>query len=139
MSDEKGKVVWEKRKEDSQEQVNHPQHYGGDTPYEVIKVLEAWELEDFCLCNTVKYIARAGKKEPGLLNDLRKAAWYLNRKIANLEKAQGAICIKVSKYFRGEEELDPCFLYPHPMDAQYPNGYYLYHGETIPAEQVRKE
>ncbi len=45
------------------EQVNHPQHYGGENnPYEAIKVIEAWEL-DFHLGNTVKYISRAGKKE----------------------------------------------------------------------------
>ena len=44
------------------EQVNHPQHYGGeDNVYEAIKVIDAWEL-GFSLGNTVKYISRAGKK-----------------------------------------------------------------------------
>jgi hypothetical protein len=43
------------------EAINHPQHYGGDTTYEAIKVIEAWNL-DFCLGNTAKYICRAGKK-----------------------------------------------------------------------------
>lgn len=44
-------------------EVDHPEHYGGvDNPYEVIKVIEAWEL-DFSLGNVVKYISRAGKKE----------------------------------------------------------------------------
>ena len=47
----------------NKEQVNHPSHYGGgDNPYEVIKVIEAWDL-DFHLGNTVKYISRAGKKD----------------------------------------------------------------------------
>lgn len=65
-----------------EETVNHPQHYGGDTTYEVIKVLEAWGLDaSFCLGNTVKYIARAGKKGDAL-EDLKKAAWYLQREIA---------------------------------------------------------
>ena len=70
------------------EVVNHPQHYGGDTTYEAIKVIEAWGLDkDFCLGNTVKYISRAGKKdETKLLEDLLKAKWYLDRKIANLKK-----------------------------------------------------
>jgi hypothetical protein len=64
--------------------VNHPPHYGGeDNPYEVIKVLEAWEL-GFHLGNTVKYIARADKKGD-LLEDLQKARWYLDRYIKNLE------------------------------------------------------
>ncbi len=68
------------------EQVNHPPHYGGeDSPYEAIKVIEAWEL-DFCLGNTVKYIARAGKKDPSkTIQDLEKAKWYLERKIAQLK------------------------------------------------------
>lgn len=66
--------------------VNHPAHYGGeDNVYEVIKVIEVWEL-DFHLGNTVKYISRAGKKGCDKeLQDLKKALWYLQRKIENLE------------------------------------------------------
>lgn len=65
------------------EAVNHPSHYGGaDNPYEAIKVIEAWDLS-FCLGNTVKYIARAGKKSAETeLQDLEKARWYLDREIA---------------------------------------------------------
>jgi len=67
--------------------VNNPLHYGGaDNPYEAIKVIEAWEL-DFHLGNTVKYISRAGKKETDKeLQDLKKALWYLQRRIDNLTK-----------------------------------------------------
>lgn len=62
--------------------IDHPAHYGGaDNPYEAIKVIEAWNL-GFCLGNTVKYIARAGKKGPSL-EDLQKARWYLDREIQN--------------------------------------------------------
>ena len=70
----------------SNEMVNHPAHYGGeDNVYEVIKVIEAWEL-DFHLGNTVKYISRAGKKGSDKeLQDLKKALWYLQRKIDNIE------------------------------------------------------
>lgn len=69
-------------------QVDHPQHYGGaDNPYEAIKVIEAWGL-GFNLGNTVKYISRAGKKDD-LLQDLKKARWYLDREIANMEKNGG--------------------------------------------------
>ncbi len=68
------------------EKINHPAHYGGDTTYEAIKVIEAWEL-GFCLGNTVKYISRAGKKG-GRLEDLRKAAWYLQREIEAEAKKQ---------------------------------------------------
>jgi hypothetical protein len=68
------------------EQVNHPKHYGGaENPYEAIKVIEAWDL-DFCLGNTVKYISRAGKKEPEkTVQDLEKAKWYLERAIKRLK------------------------------------------------------
>jgi hypothetical protein len=60
--------------------VDHPPHYGGaDNLYEAIKVIEAWGL-GFCLGNALKYISRAGKKDDAI-QDLRKAAWYLNREI----------------------------------------------------------
>lgn len=71
------------------EMVNGPAHYGGvDNPYEVIKVCEAWGLDyDAYLFNVVKYVARAGKKDDTKeLEDLKKAAFYLDRKIKNLEK-----------------------------------------------------
>ena len=67
------------------ERVDHPKHYGGkDNPYEAIKVIEAWGLE-FCLGNTLKYISRAGKKDPQReLEDLEKALWYLQRRVSFL-------------------------------------------------------
>ena len=66
----------------SYEYVNHPKHYGGvENTYEVIKVIEALEM-DFHLGNTFKYIARAGKKGSDKeIQDLEKAMWYLQRKI----------------------------------------------------------
>jgi hypothetical protein len=82
--------IWKKNGEKmSKEMVNGPAHYGGvDNPYEVIKVCEAWGLDlDAYLFNVVKYIARAGKKDDTKeLEDLKKAAFYLDRKIKNLEK-----------------------------------------------------
>jgi hypothetical protein len=72
-----------------EEMVNHPTHYGGDGVYETIKVIEAWEL-GFHLGNTVKYISRAGKKGVNKeIEDLKKAMFYLNRHIENLEKNTG--------------------------------------------------
>lgn len=73
------------------EQVNNPEHYGGaNNPYEAIKVIEAWNL-GFCLGNTLKYISRFGKKqnkENDLIQDLKKARWYLDREIQKLEKQE---------------------------------------------------
>ena len=72
--------------ENNKEMVNHPNHYGGsENVYEAIKVIENWDL-DFHLGNTVKYISRAGKKGVNKeLEDLKKAKFYLDRKIKNLE------------------------------------------------------
>jgi len=65
--------------------VNHPSHYGGDTTYEAIKVIDAWGL-GFALGNTVKYISRAGKKDMGrTVEDLEKARWYLDHEIERLK------------------------------------------------------
>lgn len=70
------------------ESVHHPSHYGGDTVYEVIKVIEAWGL-GFALGNVVKYIPRAGNKPTAdVVEDLKKARWYLDHEIARLEKEQ---------------------------------------------------
>lgn len=67
--------------------INHPSHYGGDTLYEVIKVTEAWE-ELFNIgshiVTAITYIARA-KSKGKELEDLKKAKWYLTRRIKQLE------------------------------------------------------
>jgi hypothetical protein len=70
------------------EKIDHPLHYGDgpDDPYECIKVIEAWDL-GFHLGNVLKYIRRAGKKEPEY-EDLCKARWYLNRRIELIEKGE---------------------------------------------------
>lgn len=63
--------------------VNHPSHYT-DGKIEVISFIEDKGL-NFHRGNAVKYIARAGKKDPGKeVEDLRKAVWYLNREIIRL-------------------------------------------------------
>jgi len=74
-----------KRRYGMSEAVDHPAHYGGgDNPYEAIKVIEAWGL-GFCLGNVVKYVSRAGKKGDSV-EDLKKAAWYLQREIERGER-----------------------------------------------------
>lgn len=66
--------------------INHPPHYGGDSTYEAIKVIEAWGL-GFCLGNALKYICRAGRKggTDSRVTDLEKALWYLDREIQQLK------------------------------------------------------
>jgi hypothetical protein len=63
------------------EEVNHPLHYLKDSGFEVIDVVNAWDL-NFQLSNAIKYIARAGKKDPEkVIQDLEKAIWYIKYEI----------------------------------------------------------
>ena len=64
--------------------VNHPSHYSSGS-IEVIDFIEDKEL-GFHLGNAVKYISRAGRKNPDkTIEDLRKAVWYINRQIQRQE------------------------------------------------------
>jgi hypothetical protein len=65
--------------------VNHPSHYkmGG---IETIDFIEAKSL-NYNLGNVVKYITRADYKG-NKIEDLKKAQWYLNREVSNLEKSK---------------------------------------------------
>lgn len=64
--------------------VNHPTHY---TQYPV-EVIELTGHMNFSRGNAVKYIARAGFKggPEKELEDLRKARWYVDYEIKQLEK-----------------------------------------------------
>ena len=65
--------------------VNHPSHYT-DGKIEVIDFITDKKL-GFCLGNAVKYISRAGKKDPTKeVEDLEKAIWYINRYIETLRE-----------------------------------------------------
>ena len=64
--------------------VNHPAYYA-DGNIEVIDYIEDKHL-GFCLGNAVKYISRAGKKDPDKeVEDLEKAVWYINRRIQQVK------------------------------------------------------
>jgi hypothetical protein len=67
--------------------VAHPAHYnvGG---IEVIDAIEAWGFgEGFNRGNAIKYIARAGRKDPlKEVEDLKKARQYIDFEIARLER-----------------------------------------------------
>lgn len=65
--------------------VNRPKHYATLDP-EPIVVIENWNL-GFCLGQVIKYLSRAGRKDPTkTVEDLSKARWYLDREIARLKK-----------------------------------------------------
>lgn len=70
------------------DQVNRPSHYTSGK-IEVIDFIEDQGL-GFHLGNVVKYVARAGKKDPTKeLQDLQKAAWYLSRYCEKLQISEG--------------------------------------------------
>jgi hypothetical protein len=69
----------------SNDPVNRPSHYT-DGKIEVIDFIEDKKL-GFCLGNAVKYISRAGKKDPTKeIEDLNKAKWYIERRIKELQE-----------------------------------------------------
>lgn len=66
--------------------VNHPSYYT-DGNIEVIDFIEDKNL-GYHLGSAVKYISRAGKKSKETeIQDLKKAVWYINRRIEKLEEA----------------------------------------------------
>lgn len=68
------------------DQVNHPPHYT-QGKVECIDALEAIGIApDFCHGNAIKYLWRMGmKRGVSVLEDARKAQWYVNRLVKILE------------------------------------------------------
>jgi hypothetical protein len=63
--------------------INHPAHY---TRFKGIEVIQLTEQLNFCRGNAVKYIARAGAKDPQAeIEDLEKAIWYIRREINRIK------------------------------------------------------
>lgn len=67
---------------DEHDAVNHPAHY---TRFPGVEVIQITEHLNFCRGNAVKYLCRAGAKGDEL-EDLRKAAWYVQREIERVER-----------------------------------------------------
>lgn len=79
-------ILREFNKVNAPDPVAHPSHYNQGR-IEVIEFIEDQHL-DFHLGNTLKYICRAGKKDPSKeIQDLEKGAWYLRRKLELLKAA----------------------------------------------------
>ena len=76
-----------KRSEDAKpDPVNHPAHYtsGGIECIDAMQAAFGDEaVKDFCLCNAFKYLWRHRNKNG--VEDLKKARWYLNRLIREME------------------------------------------------------
>lgn len=71
--------------------VSHPSHYQSETGLEVIDVIEAFTfdlkgIEATDTGNVLKYMCRWKSKNG--LQDLKKAAWYLDHLINHIEKLE---------------------------------------------------
>ena len=64
--------------------VDHPDHYNSHPSG--VECIQITEHMSFCLGNAIKYIWRADHKN-NAMEDLKKAAWYINREIERREKA----------------------------------------------------
>ena len=73
--------------------VNHPSHYTSGK-IEVIDFIDDQQLS-YEKGNVIKYVCRAGKKDPAKeIEDLKKAAWYIQREIKNVENRNNEKIIK---------------------------------------------
>lgn len=80
---------------DEVDMVNHPPHYAETVPG--IETIEVTEHFNFNRGNAIKYIWRAGAKDKDAeIQDLKKAAWYINREIEKLENEKAQIEIPIS-------------------------------------------
>ena len=86
-----GDIIDIRIKKDPSDNVNHPKHYKAKNGMEVIDVIEAFTAnlngyEASHTANVIKYICRW--KEKNGLEDLKKAQWYLERLIKNIEEGK---------------------------------------------------
>lgn len=76
----------------SPDPINHPTHYTSSAAKcsacgHRIECIEVTEHMGFALGNAVKYIWRAGLKGSPI-EDLKKAAWYIDREIKRRERGE---------------------------------------------------
>lgn len=81
--------------------VNHPSHYNNGS-VECIDAMEAATVnksgaEAVCTSNIIKYLWRYEAKNG--LEDVKKAQWYINRLIAELEGKPGSECTHEWVYY----------------------------------------
>jgi hypothetical protein len=68
----------------ARDMVNAPPHYRAHPSG--VECITVTEHMSFNVGNAVKYLWRAGLKSPSAVEDLKKAAWYVNREIERLGK-----------------------------------------------------
>ena len=100
--------------------VNHPSHYiqGGIECIDALKAATVGKtgIEAICVANAIKYLWRFEKKNG--LEDVKKAQWYINRLIQELEEKESStannfddVCVSNCSdcaNFSMDEDSDPC-------------------------------
>jgi hypothetical protein len=79
---------WSRPMVPSEDKIN-PDHYkaGGIETFDILRAkLSPTQLAGFCKGNVLKYIMRADHKDK--VDDLKKAKWYLDKLIEELEKCE---------------------------------------------------
>lgn len=96
--------------------VNHPPHYTAHPSG--VECIEITEHLNFCIGNAVKYLWRAGLKGDAL-EDLRKAAWYVQREISRLERRDRVRTDRLPPFYGGGGLWSPATVEPYtstPME-----------------------
>lgn len=82
--------VYKNMDENSPDMVNHPKHYtqGGIECIDALKAATVGKrgIEAVCVANVIKYLWRYEEKNG--IEDVRKAKWYIERLLRELEESQ---------------------------------------------------
>lgn len=93
--------------------VNHPFHYtrGGIECIDALKAATVGKtgIEAVCVANVIKYLFRYENKNG--LEDVRKAQWYINHLIQELEAKQAENLKAQTLETKAKE-----YMYNHPVD-----------------------
>lgn len=101
--------------------VNHPAHYTQHPSG--VECIEITEHMSFNVGNAVKYLWRAGNKGP-TIEDLHKAAWYVNREIGRLRPLDAAPTLPGLEQPPAREAIVVCLACQQNiiMDDRHPEG-----------------
>lgn len=78
----------------SVDMVNHPPHY--DSHKSGVEAIDICEHLGFNLGNAFKYLFRCKSKHESPLEDLKKALWYVNREMGNIQNLTGGGFVAVN-------------------------------------------
>lgn len=77
-------VIHVQLNDEREAEISNPRHYVEGRTIEPISLIEDWNLNHHLAC-ALKYISRAGRKHDEI-KDLKKAIWYLERRIKVIEE-----------------------------------------------------